>query len=159
MNVLAKDGMRGGGAVRLAQFACALLFAVVIAGCLSPSQPAASPSPSALPSASATQATACGDKDCFILAANDCKNLTLVITDDAGVFKYSSSGGCVFTKTLVSLNESETSQMKLLLTGKSFSCNYEKGKFDRRLVESLLYGMENCDGELKDILGQLLAFT
>ncbi|MBS3068469.1 hypothetical protein J4450_07210 [Candidatus Micrarchaeota archaeon] len=49
--------------------------------------------------------------------------------------------------------------MKTLLEGKSMTCKYENGKFDQRLVTSLIYGTEYCDGELKDALGQLIVFA
>ena len=62
-------------------------------------------------------------------------------------------------ETLVSANADETSDMKKLLEGKSMMCNYEKGKFDARLVTTLIYGMEYCEGDLKDILGQLIVFA
>ena len=144
------------GSKRLALFASVLLAVIFIAGCASPSQPA---TPSASPSATANATAGCSDKDCFMQAANDCKDLSLAITEDVGIFKYSSSKDCIFTKTAVTLNESEPQDMKSALEGKSFTCNYEKGKFDQRLVTSLIFGMENCDGPLKDALGQLIAFS
>ena len=49
--------------------------------------------------------------------------------------------------------------MKTLLQGKSMTCHYGKGKFDSRLVNSLLFGSEYCEGELKDILAELITLT
>ncbi len=80
----------------------------------------------------------------------------MTLTEDAGVFKYSSAD-CVFTKTLISADE--TPEMKSLLEGKSLTCRYEKGKFDQRWVTSLIFGIEYCEGELKDILVDLIAFS
>jgi hypothetical protein len=101
----------------------------------------------------------CGNETCFIAAANNCENMSLTVTDDVGTFSYSSSGSCIFTKTLVSLNANETQEMKNLLEGKNMTCIYTKGKFDQRWVTSLIYGIENCQGELKDRLGDLTLFT
>ncbi|MBI4451424.1 hypothetical protein HY642_05600 [Candidatus Woesearchaeota archaeon] len=100
----------------------------------------------------------CATKDCFVPLANDCKDADITVTEDAGVFRFLSKD-CVFTKTLVTPNSQETSEMKALLQGKSLACKYDKGRFDQRWTESLVFGIENCEGELKDILVQLLAFT
>jgi hypothetical protein len=39
------------------------------------------------------------------------------------------------------------------------TCKYEQGKFDTRWTDSLLGGMELCQGELRDVLGNLLMFV
>jgi len=148
---------------RMALFATALLLLLFLAGCPCQLTPTPiKPNVTILNSTNTTvivHPSACADPDCLILAANDCADSNLTITEDVGVFKYSSSNGCVFTKTLVSLNSNETADMKKLLEGKSLTCKYEKGKFDSRLVTSLIFGTENCEGNLKDALGELLAFT
>ena len=59
----------------------------------------------------------------------------------------------------MSLNADESAEMKKALEGKSMMCVYEKGKFDTRLVTSLIFGMENCDGSLRDALGELIIFS
>lgn len=100
----------------------------------------------------------CTTKECFISSANDCNEISITLTEDAGVFTYSSSTECVFTKTLVSLDPSETQEMKSLLEGKSLTCEYEKGEFDQRWITSFIFGTEECEGELKDILVELIAF-
>jgi hypothetical protein len=152
--------------------ACLLVLLVFMAGCPSTTQqaPPPAPAPSPTPPAPTPQPTAnntpapppapaCNDKACFIAAANKCENMSLTLTEDAGVFNYASSENCTFTKTLVSPDASETPDMKKLLEGKSMTCNYEKGKFDARLANSLIYGMEFCEGDLKEILAELIVFT
>lgn len=128
-----------------------LLLILFVAGCASPSQIVSSAGPSAT--------TGCSNKECFISAANDCKDVSLTLNEDVGVFKYSSSKDCVFTKTLVNPNENETLEMKKLLSGKSLTCTYKKGAFDERWVTSLIFGTEYCEGQLKDIVGQLILFA
>ena len=144
---------QGHGGGRLAMLASGLLLLVLIAGCVSPSQQPPPTSPSTPPAVAA-----CTTKECFISSANDCNDISLTLTEDAGVLKYASSKDCVFTKTLVSLNANETQEMKSLLQGKSLTCRYEKGKFDQRWVTSLIFGTEYCEGELRDILAELIAF-
>jgi hypothetical protein len=140
----------------------AVFILIFLYGCVNPQPPAPQP-PAPHPQTQNTTpqnlTVPCSDKDCFITAANDCQSMNLTVSEDFGVMEYSSSTGCVFTKTLVSLNENETQEMKNLLKGKSMTCAYEKGKFDSRLVTSLIYGMENCQGELKDDLGRLIVFS
>lgn len=145
----------------------ALALSLLIAGCTSPSPsppptvPSAPPAPNASSTAPPTPPAgqACADKVCFISAANVCQNLTITSSEDIGVLRYSSTSACVFTKTLVTLNANETDEMKTLLQGKSMTCRYGKGKFDPRLVNSLLFGSEYCEGELKDILAELITLT
>jgi len=142
----------------------ALLILVFLYGCVNPQPPAPHPqtqnaTPQDITQPASQNLMACSDKDCFISAANDCQALNLIVAEDFGTIEYSSSAGCVFTKTLVNLNDNETQEMKNLLQGKSMTCAYEKGKFDSRLVTSLIYGMENCQGELKDDLGKLIVFS
>ncbi|HLD05293.1 MAG TPA: hypothetical protein VJG90_06255 [Candidatus Nanoarchaeia archaeon] len=140
-----------------------LLFLLLIAGCDSSQAPPvptpAPPSESTPTSPVAPPIVACTTKECFISAANDCKDLQMTLTENAGVFKYASSTDCIFTKTLVTLSVSETQEMKSLLEGKSLTCKYEKGKFDSRWATSLMFGTEYCEGELRDIIVELLVFS
>ncbi len=133
---------------------CGLVF--IIAAC-APAAQQTTPSGTE-PQTTPTPST-CTTKDCFIASANACTDLTITVTEAAGTFSYASSNDCLFTKTLVTPNANETQQMKTLLQGKSLTCKYVKGKFDQRWVTSLIYGMEYCKGQLKDVLGQLMAFA
>jgi hypothetical protein len=101
----------------------------------------------------------CSDAACFIAAANNCEDMNVTLTGSVATFTYTSSQPCVFTKTLVSVDENETQQMKGFLNGKSMTCIYGRGKFNPGLVTSLVDGMENCTGDLKDALSELLVFT
>ena len=141
---------------------CSTLIFMLILGCVSPPQPPPYVTPNITPNNTQNltpNSTICNDKDCFVSAAMDCDAINLTTTEDIGVVRYSSSADCVFTKTIVSLNANESREMKNLLQGKSMICRYQKGGFDQRFVTSLIFGMENCQGELRDILGQLVVFT
>ena len=127
------------------------MLILLLTGCVPPNQQNA---PTYVPTSAAT----CTTKECFISSANDCKDMTIALTEEFGVIKYSSSIGCVFTKTLISLDAKETQEMKTLLEGKSLTCRYEKGKFNQRWANSLLLGIEDCQGQLKDILVKMIAF-
>ncbi len=127
-----------------------LLFLLLI-GCAPQAPPSTQESP--LPE---TSVSACATKECFIASANNCDADGLTLTEDAGTFTYVSKG-CVFTKTLV--RTEGTPEIKGLLEGKSLTCAYEKGSFDARWVNSLVYGVELCEGELKDAIVGLLLFA
>lgn len=108
-----------------------------------------------------SQPETCKDTECFVAAANNGKAATLQSTDKAGIqWSYQIKGalgsGQTFTKTLLRLDDKEPQLLKDLLQGKSLTCQLH-GVFDERLVTSLFYGIgNNCSGELKEKLGQLL---
>lgn len=101
-----------------------------------------------------TSCTICEDKDCFIKNAYDCGTVSYEAQEEYGIVQYEASG-CVFTKTVVSLNEGEEEQIKNLVEGKSLSCPYT-GALNTRWMYSLYADFEECDGELKEILEQLI---
>jgi hypothetical protein len=102
--------------------------------------------------------TTCSDKQCFTAAADGCGNETIQITEDYGVVKYTTTN-CVLTKTVISLDQNESADMKHLLEDKNMTCRYEKGKFDQNWINSLLLGVEKCEGGLKDAIADLLVFS
>lgn len=108
--------------------------------------------------ASNASAAACSDKQCFVSAANACGKETIQINEDYGVVNYSTSN-CVLNKTIISLNQNESTDIKRLVEGKSMLCRYENGAFDQNWINSLVFGIEKCEGELRDVLGQLIVFT
>jgi hypothetical protein len=129
----------------------AMLMALAFAGCCNilpqPVPPVPQPN------------VTCSDAACFIAAADNCEDMNVTLTGSVATFTYTSSQPCVFTKTLVSVDANETQQMKDFLEGKSMACIYGRGRFNPGLVTSLVDGMENCTGDLKDAMGQLLIFT
>lgn len=138
------------GQGRIALMVAVILMALAFAGCCSiiPKPPE-----------NITPNATCSDAACFITAANNCEDMNVTLTGNVATFTYTSSQPCVFTKTLVSVDANETQQMKDFLNGKNMTCTYERGKFNPGLVTSLVDGMENCTGDLKDALSQLLIFT
>ncbi len=127
-----------------------LVMAVVLAGCAAPQERKTVEEMPIMPE--------CSTKECFIDAANECKDVRSTFAEESGTFVYASSNDCVLTKTLVSAHPGESPEMKALLEGKSMTCKYERGSFDERWVTSLVFGSENCEGGLKDAIAQLLVF-
>ena len=136
-------GKYSAGILRIAIVVC-LIALVWFAGCTS--------------SANAPSTVVTTDQAAIIAAANNCTPMTVTITDDVATYQ-ETSANCSFTKTLVQLNPGETQQMKTLLEGKNMTCLYTKGNFDPRLVTSLIGGIENCTGDLKDDISRLTIFT
>jgi ABC-type transport system substrate-binding protein len=129
----------------LSAVTAALVIIVLCAGC------------AATNTAPATAAD--NDTATFITAANACQPMNLAVTNGVGTFTYNSTQGCVLVRTLVSLNASESQDVKNMLEGKSMVCGYTKGNFDPRLVTSLTGGMEYCHGNLRDNLAELMVFS
>jgi hypothetical protein len=123
------------------------LLGLVLFGCLA--------APPALPKAGSS---GCATKECFFTAATACRNATLRLNDSSGTVLFSTSN-CTFKKTILALDPKESAQMKDLVEGTSMTCVYENGKFDTNWVNSLVLGVEKCDGTLKDALASLIVFT
>jgi len=102
--------------------------------------------------------TQCKTNECFIEIANKCGTTSLHISDETGSSSYYTEN-CVFNKTINNIDPGESQEMKDLLEGKELSCNYEQGQFDERWVNSLVLGFEECEGSLRDVLGDLIAFA
>ncbi len=143
-------------------FATAVCLLFLVAGCcITPPVPPVNPNTTGNQTTNGTlnQTVPCSDRACFVQAANECKDMSVTLVEDAGTFTYSSSSNCTLTKTLISMDANESADLKNLLQGKSMTCPYARGAFDSRLVGSLLFGIENCSGELKDDIGRLIVFT
>ncbi|MFQ5621214.1 MAG: hypothetical protein ACE5FT_05185 [Candidatus Nanoarchaeia archaeon] len=97
----------------------------------------------------------CADKACFIEKAQACNTVTLEGQEEYALVKYEAKD-CVFTKTIVKMDDSEEEQLRSLIEGTSLSCNYTKENFETRWMYSLYAEFERCEGELKDTLEQLI---
>ena len=106
----------------------------------------------------AKNAGICKTKECFITAANSCENSTFYSTEDIGFVKYETSG-CFFMKTLMNANKEELPEIKELVEGKSLICQYDYGNFDSRWIDSISDGIEFCQGDLKEAIGELFLFS
>lgn len=141
--------------------ACLLALSLLLAGCATTSPPSPQlpgKGQTVIPVTHPEAPQACNTKECFIAAANNCESKSIVVAEDFGTVNYS-TGNCVFTKTIVSLDASEPQDMRNALEGKSLACKYKKGNFDPGLASSLVLGIENCEGELRDALALLVAFS
>ena len=124
-----------------------ILFGLVLFGCIA--------TPPALPKAGVS---GCATKECFLTAANACRNESLRLNDSFGTMLLYTSN-CTLTKTILALDPKESRQIKDLVEGASMTCAYEKGKFDSDWMNSLVLGVEKCDGTLRDAIADLISLT
>jgi len=135
--------------MKLGYLVVVLFLGLVMIGCVATPPEVPPPPPPPPP---------CEGKGCFTTAANDCKTESVTLTESYGVIEFSTKN-CVLTKTIISLDPSEDEGMKALLEGKSVTCKYEKGKFNSDWMDSLLMGIETCEGDLRETLSDLLVFA
>ena len=105
-----------------------------------------------------TAPSTCDTPSCFIVAANKCETLSMELQEDFGLVRYAIED-CSFTKTIVSAAPGEDAEIKSLIEGKSFTCQYTQGNFDERWVTSSYLGIGDCEGELREIIAQLIIFA
>jgi hypothetical protein len=101
----------------------------------------------------------CGDMNCFIARANQCKPVMYNEVNDLGTINYYArqhAGNCSLKKEIRELSENEDPFLKKALEGKEMECAYSAGDFNSQWTMSLIEGLEYCDGELKDAIGKLL---
>lgn len=108
--------------------------------------------------------TLCKDMDCFIAKANQCEPAVYDETTEMGSIRYFSvkkedTDNCILVKEIEDLSENEDSLIKKVLEGKTMECTYTKGNFNNRWMTSMTSGLEDCHGELKDVLGPLILLT
>ena len=97
----------------------------------------------------------CTTQECFISAANNCENVKMQQVEAGSLFEYSAKS-CIMEKTLKTINETEPVEMKDLLEGKSLTCSYAQNNFNENWVKTLSIGIEDCSGELKDAIDELV---
>ncbi len=97
-----------------------------------------------------TPDTDCNTADCFIGYANLCSPTTLTMIEDGTTTFYEIRENCLFYREYTKLADDEPDEIRELLEGKSMTCPYTMGNFDKDLVNTVSLGIENCEGELVD---------
>ncbi|MFH1089401.1 MAG: hypothetical protein V1716_03190 [Candidatus Uhrbacteria bacterium] len=99
----------------------------------------------------------CDGAECFVDLANKCDAVKWQTTDKAGMeWLYYSSPYCRFEKKLLTITGNESQEMKKVLAGQGLSCDYKQTKFDSLWINSLIFDLEPCNGELKESIAKLL---
>ncbi len=101
------------------------------------------------------EAVDCGyDKQCFISSVGDCGKATLLEDMQGSTIKYYTRD-CVLKKKIDEFSQSEPEDVVAFLEGRTMSCPYQQGNFNEELINGILGGIENCDGELKEAIYEL----
>jgi len=99
----------------------------------------------------------CATAECFLEKANACETTSFEVQEEFGLMLYSTEN-CIFEKKVLNIDASEDPELKNLIEGKSLTCDYEKAMFKNKWMESLIADLDSCQGELKDIMQQLIVF-
>ena len=91
----------------------------------------------------------CGsDEFCFLDATNECGNAKFR-NEIAGAKIEYVVNNCILEKKVAKLASGESKEDRNRFEGKSMSCNYEQGDFDRSYIDEISANLEQCDGELR----------
>jgi len=98
----------------------------------------------------------CGfDKACFIEKADACESAEVRdIIADGTIVKYTTDN-CVLTKEIEEFSDTEPEEVVSFFKGREMKCPYRENEFDPATIEGLSFGMENCEGNLKDAIIEL----
>ncbi len=103
----------------------------------------------------------CGlDSGCFIEQANLCEpaELEMYYVDDT-VVTFKSNKQCILEKEITNFNENEPELVVDLLSEKKMTCPYEKNNFNSFVVYDLVNGIDECEGDLKEAILELLVYA
>ncbi|MDP2750557.1 MAG: DUF4190 domain-containing protein [Nanoarchaeota archaeon] len=104
----------------------------------------------------------CSSMDCFIENANACNTTTYIETTEIGTIRYSTAtveDYCGLSKKIIALNSDEDPFLAKTLQNKELRCGYYKGEFNSQWTSSLIEGIEYCEGDLKEAIGQLILLS
>lgn len=95
------------------------------------------------------------DKICFVEKANECKKAVLRDTIVEGTTVKYTTKNCILTKTIEEFSEAEPEEVTTFFKDKEMACPYTKTAFDASWIEGLSFGIEQCEGQLKDAILEL----
>jgi len=95
----------------------------------------------------------CTTDICFIQNAQECKDTTY-IKEEAGTgsFVLYEIKDCNLEKSIQTFAEDEPIEIRDLFVNKKMACAYSRGGFDETWIESIVAGIDACDGALKDAI-------
>jgi len=102
--------------------------------------------------------TECSSAECFVEKANNCEYATYEVTYDYGSVRYTAED-CYMWKHVLTINEDEDPELKVLIEDTYMYCGHEPGYFNEKWMTSLIADLEYCEGDLKDVLEKLVIFT
>jgi len=97
----------------------------------------------------------CETAECFAEKANNCEKSVYILDEEGTTYRFTSSTDCVVEKSVTAVSDTEPEIIREMFLNKAMSCTYSQDGFDERLLSTLLSGLENCEGELKESLYEL----
>jgi len=95
----------------------------------------------------------CGtDKSCFAEKAQRCESATLKEDIAGTTVVYLTGEDCVLIKRFTTFGPSEPSEVRRFFDQRQMRCPYERGNFNPTLIKSIVSGIEQCEGDLKDAI-------
>ena len=97
----------------------------------------------------------CTDAVCFADYANECKKVKMISTEDTATYELKSAN-CVFTKKVLNMSETEPAAIRELFMGKTMECSYNQSSFNPDWIDTLIGGIEDCSGPLKEAIYEVV---
>ncbi|MEA3430759.1 MAG: hypothetical protein U9R08_05780 [Nanoarchaeota archaeon] len=97
----------------------------------------------------------CIDDACFIQEAQKCGKATLFKDEVGSSIKYEIKSECVLEKSISEFADDEPVEIINLFGNKVMTCPYIEQGFNVELIDSVVSGIDSCNGELKDAIFEL----
>ncbi len=105
------------------------------------------------------RSTDCGtDRACFLEEANKCDKATMEEPLEPGTTISYSTDGCVLVTTIL-VESDQPSETIDYIGNKAMECGYTRGSLDDSVFDFPPASLEDCEGELKDIILSVQAAT
>jgi hypothetical protein len=96
-------------------------------------------------------------KDEFVSRVQNCASGTYLGQLGGSAVRFRTKN-CMVTKEIARVSDDEPDEVRLLFEGKKMTCQYSEGQFGTDDIDYFLKGIENCWGDLKDILIELRGY-
>lgn len=97
------------------------------------------------------------DVACFVQNAQICSPATMERTLAGSVMRYDVTNGCTLVKSFSVISATEPKEIHSLFGGKMMICEYTKGNFNQRWINTLTGDIATCTGGLRDALVELMS--
>ncbi len=104
----------------------------------------------------ASKASVCTTQECFIEMANNCQAASYQVDEQGTIYLHKTNANCIYEKKAIQTAANEPEEVRLLLEGKSFQCEYYRGAFNNLWLNTLTQGLQSCHGDLKEGVQELM---
>lgn len=97
------------------------------------------------------------DVACFVQNAQICNPATMERTLAGSIMRYDVTSKCTLVKSFSVISATEPKEIHSLFGGKLMMCDYTKGNFNQRWINTLTGDIATCTGGLRDALVELMS--